>query len=59
LDTKNKGRPSVARDMSRLDGVSTRYRSALKQWVDTLEDRDRVESHYQTTIFDMKVGRVV
>jgi hypothetical protein len=34
LDTKNKGRPSVARDMSRLDGVSTRYRSSLKQWVD-------------------------
>jgi hypothetical protein len=26
----------------------------LRRWVDTLEDRDRVESHYQTTIFDMK-----
>ncbi|KAL6765251.1 flagellar associated protein [Haematococcus lacustris] len=54
LDTKNKGRPSVARDMSRLDGVSMRYRSSLKQWVDTLEERDRIEAHYQTNIFDMK-----
>mmetsp|Transcript_23724 Transcript_23724/g.52066 ORF Transcript_23724/g.52066 Transcript_23724/m.52066 type:complete len:532 (-) Transcript_23724:212-1807(-) len=54
LDMRNKGRPQVNRDMSRLDGVSTRYRSALKLWVDTLEDRDRVEGHYQTTIFDMK-----
>ncbi len=31
-----------------------RYKSALKLWVDTLEERDRVEAHYQTTIFDMK-----
>lgn len=23
-------------------------------WVDTLEERDRVEGHYQTNIFDMK-----
>ncbi len=23
-------------------------------WVDTLEERDRVEAHYQTNIFDMK-----
>lgn len=29
-------------------------RSALKMWVDTLEERDRVEGHYQTNIFDMK-----
>lgn len=54
LNFRNKGRPTVNRDMSRLDGVATRYRSSLKQWVDTLEDRDRVESHYQTTIFGMK-----
>ena len=33
---------------------SPRYRSALKMWVDTLEERDRVEGHYQTNIFDMK-----
>ncbi len=26
----------------------------MKLWVDTLEERDRVEGHYQTTIFDMK-----
>jgi len=54
LDFRNKGRPMVNRDMSRLDGVGTRYRSSLKAWVDTLEDRDRVESHYQSTIFGMK-----
>ena len=29
-------------------------RSALKMWVETLEERDRVEAHYQTNIFDMK-----
>ena len=23
-------------------------------WIDTLEERDRVEGHYQTNIFDMK-----
>ncbi len=23
-------------------------------WVETLEERDRVEAHYQTNIFDMK-----
>ena len=54
LDFRNKGRPTVNRDMSKLDGVATRYRSSLKQWVDTLEERDRVEGHYQTIIFDMK-----
>jgi chromosome segregation ATPase len=54
LDLRNKGRPPVNKDLARLDGVSTRYRSALKLWVDTLEERDRVEGHYQTTIFDMK-----
>jgi len=54
LDLKNKGRPPANKDLARLDGVSTRYRSALKLWVDTLEERDRVEAHYQVTIFDMK-----
>lgn len=54
LDFRNKGRPPVTRDSSMLDGVVTRYRSALKLWVDALEERDRVEGHYQSTIFDMK-----
>lgn len=54
LDFRNRGRPPVNRDTSRLDGVSTRYKSALKLWVETLEERDRVEGHYQTNIFDMK-----
>uniref|UniRef100_A0A7S3R505 CCDC113/CCDC96 coiled-coil domain-containing protein n=1 Tax=Dunaliella tertiolecta TaxID=3047 RepID=A0A7S3R505_DUNTE len=54
LDFRNRGRPAVNRDTSKLDGVTTRYRSQLKQWVDALEERDRVEGHYQTTIFDMK-----
>lgn len=31
LDFRNKGRPTVNRDMSKLDGVATRYRSSLKQ----------------------------
>lgn len=54
LDFRNKGRPPVSRDNAMLDGVVTRYRSALKLWVETLEERDRVEGHYQSTIFDMK-----
>ncbi len=54
LDHRNKGRPPANRDLSMLDGVLTRYKSALKIWVDTLEERDRVEGHYQTTIFDLK-----
>lgn len=29
-------------------------RSSLKQWIEVLEERDAVESHYQGTIFDMK-----
>jgi len=36
LDFRNRGRPAVNRDTSRLDGVATRYRSQLKQWVDAL-----------------------
>eukprot|EP00798_Chlamydomonas_sp_ICE-L_P012314 gene12314-15480_t len=54
LDFRNKGRPAVNRDLARLDGVSTRYKSALKVWIETLEERDRVEAHYQTSIFDLK-----
>ncbi|GIL43579.1 hypothetical protein Vafri_1283 [Volvox africanus] len=54
LDFRNKGRPPVNRDLSRLDGAATRYRAALRQWIEILEERDSVESHYQTTIFDMK-----
>ncbi len=54
MDFRNKGRPVVNRDVTRLDGVNVRYKSSLKQWVEILEDRDRVESHYQTTVFDMK-----
>lgn len=54
LDFRNKGRPPVARDMSRLDGAATRYRAALRQWIEILEERDNVEAHYHTTIFDMK-----
>mmetsp|Transcript_11580 Transcript_11580/g.20867 ORF Transcript_11580/g.20867 Transcript_11580/m.20867 type:complete len:487 (-) Transcript_11580:445-1905(-) len=54
IDARNKGRPSVNRDMSKLDGAATRYRSSLRQWTDILEDRDKVESHFQTSIFDMK-----
>ena len=54
LDFRNKGRPPVSRDNAMLDGVITRYKSALKLWVETLEERDRVEGHYQSTIFDMK-----
>jgi hypothetical protein len=47
LDFRNKGRPVVSKDVARLDGVNVRYKSSLKQWVDTLEERDRVEGHYQ------------
>ncbi|KAG2440320.1 hypothetical protein HXX76_004427 [Chlamydomonas incerta] len=54
LDFRNKGRPPVNRDLSRLDGAATRYRAALRQWIEILEERDSVEAHYQTTIFDMK-----
>lgn len=54
LEFRNRGRPVVNRDASRLDGVNVRYKSSLKQWVEFLEDRDRVENHYQTTVFDMK-----
>ncbi|MEW5309814.1 MAG: hypothetical protein WDW38_001669 [Sanguina aurantia] len=54
LDFRNRGRPQVNRDLSRLDGASSRYKSSLKQWIEVLEERDAVESHYQGTIFDMK-----
>lgn len=47
LDFRNKGRPAVQRDMSRLDGAATRYRAALRQWIEALEERDAVEAHYQ------------
>jgi hypothetical protein len=53
LDFRNKGRPAVNRgaaDGSRLDGAAVRYRSMLKQWVETLEERDRVEAHYQAQV---------
>jgi hypothetical protein len=45
----------VNRDATRIDGVSTRYRTALRSWVELLEEQERVEAHYQSTIFDMKV----
>ncbi|MEW5303341.1 MAG: hypothetical protein WDW36_006043 [Sanguina aurantia] len=54
LDFRNRGRPQVKRDLSRLDGASSRYKSSLKQWIEALEERHAVESHYQGTIFDMK-----
>lgn len=41
LDFRNKGRPPVNRDLSRLDGAATRYRAALRQWIEILEERDR------------------
>ena len=41
LDYRNRGRPAINRDMSRLDGASTRYRAALRQWIEVLEERDK------------------
>lgn len=31
-------------------------RSALKQWCELQEERERVDAHYHTTVFDMKAA---
>eukprot|EP00877_Chromochloris_zofingiensis_P012618 jgi/Chrzof1/760/Cz01g27190.t1 len=56
LEQRNKGRPAVNRDLSRLEGADARYRSALKQWCELQEERERVDAHYHTTVFDMKAA---
>lgn len=53
MEARNKGRPAV-RDMSRLDGIETRYRSALKQWTELVEERTRTAAHYEAVTFEMK-----
>eukprot|EP00878_Enallax_costatus_P032172 GHUV01035284.1.p1 GENE.GHUV01035284.1~~GHUV01035284.1.p1 ORF type:complete len:447 (+),score=170.33 GHUV01035284.1:36-1376(+) len=54
LEQRNKGRPAVNRDLSRLDGADARYRSALKMWTELREERERVTAHNQVQIFEMK-----
>ncbi|KAF6260717.1 hypothetical protein COO60DRAFT_1683532 [Scenedesmus sp. NREL 46B-D3] len=54
LEQRNKGRPAVNRELSRLDGADARYRSALKMWCELREERERVSAHFQATVMDMK-----
>eukprot|EP00879_Flechtneria_rotunda_P019667 GHRR01020665.1.p1 GENE.GHRR01020665.1~~GHRR01020665.1.p1 ORF type:complete len:373 (+),score=152.65 GHRR01020665.1:60-1178(+) len=56
LEQRNRGRPAINRDLSRLDGADARYRSALKMWIDLQEEKERVTAHYQVTVFDMKAA---
>ncbi|KIY97646.1 flagellar associated protein [Monoraphidium neglectum] len=55
LEERAKGRAAATKDMAHLEGAEARYRGALKQWCDLQEERRRVEAHYSSTVFDMKV----
>ncbi|KAF8067334.1 Ccdc96 [Scenedesmus sp. PABB004] len=50
LEARNKGRPPLGRDLSRLEGAEARYRAALKAWGELREERERVR------VFEMKVA---
>eukprot|EP00959_Pyramimonas_sp_CCMP1952_P403913 8463757-Pyramimonas_sp.AAC.1 len=45
------------RDMQgklQAEGQETRYHQALQQWSEQLEERERVQKHYETQTFDMQ-----